>query len=542
MSTKVGILVVHGIGETKKFENIQYVAGNIAAALRSDPKLSVRIILNTRDDGIYGGSQQTWLADEKSPLVIEVKEQNPNDPDHPIVTEMFFNETWWADLGKSKSAASSLSILNWGISLWTTKQDLGKKEVKQAAASQARYGTLDQVHLAQTVCEDKTPQMKPLDRLRFFVVSWVTLLILPLLIVLNFVLRNILAIKNIKLDPNILLEYLGDIKHYQQDHRDPSGAGYLIDMGQPPRVSVRRRMITSLVRMGLADYDRWYILAHSQGTVVAFNGLMEPDAVLPNYLNNDLWNICRESNLLTTKTSNSKDNLTEEKSAHMFPARPAWLGLDDIISRKDLFRKLRGFMTYGSPLSKFAVVWPKIVPINKDNSVFSSDFDWINVYDPTDPVADKTKYFNLEDYGGKPVVEIPYKAEYVHLLSHVAYLDYNSRRVCPLVKQVSFWILRGSDIHPAPQRFSLGWPNRNLTKIYTLIRYLIWFVAAGVVSWLLSRFVPGQVPESIKTMLNHSFPFVDLAHPLFYFIGTASFVLIYGCLRRLKTDLVNADK
>ncbi|AFY92611.1 hypothetical protein [Chamaesiphon minutus] len=46
MTTRVGILLVHGIGETKKFENIEAVARNIAAALLSDPCLKVRVIIS----------------------------------------------------------------------------------------------------------------------------------------------------------------------------------------------------------------------------------------------------------------------------------------------------------------------------------------------------------------------------------------------------------------------------------------------------------------------------------------------------------------
>ncbi|MEM7580478.1 MAG: hypothetical protein AAF316_11630, partial [Cyanobacteria bacterium P01_A01_bin.80] len=68
---RVGILLVHGIGETKKFENIEAVAKNIAKALESDKRdkrekpLEVRVIINSTDYGEYAASQQTWLADEK---------------------------------------------------------------------------------------------------------------------------------------------------------------------------------------------------------------------------------------------------------------------------------------------------------------------------------------------------------------------------------------------------------------------------------------------------------------------------------------------
>lgn len=44
---------------------------------------------------------------------------------------------------------------------------------------------------------------------------------------------------------------------------------------EPPRAAIRRRMVPTMVDVAAAGYDRWYILAHSLGSVVAWNGLME---------------------------------------------------------------------------------------------------------------------------------------------------------------------------------------------------------------------------------------------------------------------------
>jgi hypothetical protein len=522
MTTRVGVLLVHGIGETKKFENIETVASNIAAALLSDPYLKVRVIINDSDDAEYRASQQTWLANEKEPLVIEVTKHDPNDQSKVIkVTELIFSEAWWADLGKSDSLSSQLSFWRWGLSLWSRKQYLGKKEQK---FSEDEFGTLNQVHLPTTVSIDKTPNITLFGRYSFFVVSWVVFLIQPLLSFLSFILRKILAFD---LRPDILVQYLGDIKNYQEQKRERDGAGYLTDIGQPPRISVRRRMIKGLVKMGLANYDRWYVLSHSLGTVVAFNGLMEPDAVLPNYLNEDLWKKCQNSGIGTKATT----PLTEKQAGNMFPKRPAWLDLDDIIAREDLFKNLKGFMTYGSPLSKFGVVWPAIVPINKDNSVFSADFEWINVYDPTDPVAGKTQYFDLENYGGKKPIEIAYKAGSIHLLSHIKYLTYNPKRKNPLVKQVAYWLLEGDNFKQPSEKTFWGWPNESVTKLYTYIRYFIWFVAGLFISWTLGLFISWQLPDSIKNKFTQSTN-LDISNLLIYFVGSAVIVLLIGVFAR----------
>ena len=120
-------------------------------------------------------------------------------------------------------------------------------------------------------------------RFRFFWVSLSVLLVFPILSFLSAVLRRF----GINFKADVLVQYLGDIKLYQQQKRE--GKQLLVDLDQPPRVSIRRRMIKGLVEMSLRDYDRWYVLSHSLGTIVAFNGLMETEEALPNYLDQELY-------------------------------------------------------------------------------------------------------------------------------------------------------------------------------------------------------------------------------------------------------------
>ena len=70
----------------------------------------------------------------------------------------------------------------------------------------------------------------------------------------------------------------------------------------------------------------------------------------------------------------------------MRPRRPVWLESKDALSRKELFRGLGGFVTYGSPLHVFVDLWPHIVMLNK-NDVFPEGFRWINVCSPFDPIS-----------------------------------------------------------------------------------------------------------------------------------------------------------
>ena len=266
MTTKVGILVVHGIGEQRKFQTVEEIVRDMATALKTDKNLTVRIIINEQNTGAYAASQQTWQADNIEPLIIEVEDQNKQ------VTELAFSEVWWADLGDPVSLQTQLSFWSWGLSLWSRKQ-----------YSDPNLGTSDRVRPPEDMKGNK-PKMDFNGRLRFFWVSLVILLVLPLLSFLSVILRKVLSFD---LRPDILVQYLGDVKLYQQGKRE--GKGPLIDLGEPPRISVRRRMVKGLVEMSLRNYDRWYVLSHSLGTLVAFNGLMETEEALPNYLNQKLW-------------------------------------------------------------------------------------------------------------------------------------------------------------------------------------------------------------------------------------------------------------
>ena len=508
INTRVGVLVVHGIGEQHKFENLEGIVRNIATYLQSDSNLKVRIIVNSSDSSAYYASQETWLADDDhEPVIIEVKNQQGE------VTQLAFREVWWADLDEPISLKTQLTFWGWSLSLWTRKQ-----------YANLNYGTSSQMRSPSNV-KAQSPQIAPIGRLRFFGVSSFVLLILPLLSFLSVILRKVLGFD---LRPDILVQYLGDVKLYQQKKRQ--GKGPLVDLGQPPRVSIRRRMIKGLVNMGLANYDRWYVLSHSLGTVVAFNGLMETDAALPNYLNQNLWEKWQKFSLKKAQTP-----LTKDQAHNMFPSRPAWLELDDIIDRSDLFKNLKGCMTYGSPLSKFAVVWPAIVPINQDDSVFSEDFEWINVYDPTDPVADQTKYFQFETGDGKngriQPQEIAYKADSIHLVSHIKYFTYNPKRKYPLVKQLAQWLLSGDNFQPSPTQ-NWGWPNKNQLQFYNFIRISLWVVGGWFVAWILSltisSFVPGLIRDKIVQLIN-----IDWSNPFAYILIVILIVILAGIAARL---------
>ena len=121
---------------------------------------------------------------------------------------------------------------------------------------------------------------------------------------------------------------------------------------------------------------------------MALNGLMEPGHTLPNYLDEDRWSKCLAGDVTRKLTGSGITDVTK-----MIPARPAWLNEGDSIDRRQLFARFRGLLTYGSPLDKFAVLFPATVPLNRDQAVFQSEAEWINIYDYSDPVGGPLDYF-----------------------------------------------------------------------------------------------------------------------------------------------------
>lgn len=490
---KVGVLLVHGIGEQSQFEHLEAEVRNIVTALQKSTgeTQTIQVVINSFPSAAFGAKQETWQDGGRAPVMVEVY-------DHEKVTEIYFHQVWWADLDEPTTLWTDIRFWLWGLSLWTIDgkfhSDLpgyGKRmERPKNVRGQKNIGFL--------------------GRLRLFWVALAIVLILPVLSLLNFVLRQLLAFKIPR--PDILSQFLGDIKLLQQARR--FGKGPLQDLGLPPRVTLRRRTIRGLVEMALRPYDRWYILAHSQGTVLAFNGIMETAQSLPNYLTKDLWRRCKAKSLITK--AHSSESLTNEEKRNMLPFFPSWRDKEYILDRRRLFDKLRGLLTYGSPLSKFAALWPAIVPLNKDDSdVFHKDFQWLNVYDPTDPVAGETQPFQSDrspsqftdregiSYKAAEPIDIAYKANRFHLLSHVEYLNFSKGNYPPLVDIVANWLLTGkltvNEDNLTVNSLTVkqgtpGWPNSFWTRVYQVARVTIWVFAALLIGGLLSVLI-SAVPQ-----------------------------------------------
>jgi hypothetical protein len=535
-SQRVGVLLVHGIGEQCQFEHLEEVVRNIAAALQADAKrkdsniCSVQVTVNVSKDAPYRAQQQTWRGEGMATATIEVMDKNQQQ------TDLEFREVWWSDLDEPNSINSFLSFWLWGLSLWTKPRYVRRNDPENPG-KELNLHPDRRLPQGNSASKKNLPEAgEPIrfeSRIYLFLVSFVVLTLLPFLWILGRVLRSVLGFE---VRPDLLVEYLGDVKLYQQDARE--GKGPLVDLGTvPPRFSVRRRFIKALVEMSLEEYDRWHILSHSLGTVVAFNGLMEIETALPRYLDQKLWKKWQKH--CSDHHGAIKTELTEEQKQaqkNLLPQRPGWLSADDddMIDRKKLFCKLKGFMTYGSPLSKFAVLWPLVVPLNQDESAFEENFEWINVFDPTDPVSDSTRFFSSKNGENSPLTpkDIAYKADKVHLLSHGQYLTFNPKRKNPLVHQVAQWLLNGEQFK-LPQEpenkkdkffHQLGWPTATvngkdspIVSFYFALGVFVWFLLGGVVSTISSYLIPlvlSQIPQ-LLVQISHLLESIGLHVDMF---------------------------
>ncbi len=362
---KIGILLVHGIGEQRWCETLESVTTNFHRSLISRPGLQVSREVLSEGSSHRFADQPLW---REAPVRIRWRNV-ANQSENQVV----FREVYWADLDVPKKGLDFLRFVFWGLTIAAVK----------------RFDESDELHkpAAYNMRSPRSPGSLLWVRGELLVVSTVFLMVLLTVGIANWLLRRIFQVNILNPVLRVLYNYLGDIKLYQ----DESPRTDRIEAeSEKSRVPIRRRMVTALVRMASDDeLDEYYIVAHSLGTVVSFNALMEPEAALPNYLTEELWLQARSAKI--TKT------LQDAAPDRQMPARPSWIGPKDGIDRQKLFGKLRGFMTLGSPLDKFAAIWPRIVPIN-DQPV-AGGIPWLNVYDARDIVGAKLDLFGASAGG-----------------------------------------------------------------------------------------------------------------------------------------------
>ncbi len=470
---RVGVVLVHGVGEQRRFDHLSGEVKSLVAALSAMPNVRVSVETRSSQDAEVGAANETWRVDGGAPVKIHVAYGLPERRACLAV-----HEVWWADLDDKETLWNRFRFWFWGLGFW------GVKKFSQATLQGAQL--------------DMTPPQFPqfswggnlmreiIVRLRLFAFANVFVLSALTVNLLNYVLRQ-LRLGQLP-GVEVFYQFVGDVKLYQDRGRPHHGP--LASLGEPRRVAIRRRMVQVLLDAYRADYDRWYVLAHSLGTVVAWNGLMETGHALPNYLSQENYAELKRAN--DPVLGPRKDGL-KRSTAGMRPARPVWIGDDEVIHRDVLFKRLRGLVTYGSPLDKFAYLWSQIVNVNNDTSPWSTGngmrdvpFEWINVYEHSDPVSSSLgAYSGPAIPAGSPApVNLAYKASPALLLSHLEYLRFRASPAAAqpdlFVSRLLAWMLAGHAPFPQPGADAPRWYRARHPAVGLVLRAPWWLAGTAV--------------------------------------------------------------
>ena len=355
--TRIGILVIHGVGEQTRFEYLEAIAGNLFKALSQDPARKPQIQIRRGDQAPLHAPTESW---RNAPAIVSWWSQ---ETQRWIDTHL--HEVTWADLDMPSTLTNWLRLVGWGLAM------PGIKLVDSTRTFQAR-----QQHVCLPIRLSVGRRFSV--RLQLFGVSLLFFLMLTSINMFSWVLRRLsITFAPIERARGIIYNYLGDVKLYQDWAIRDDG---LETLGEKSRASIQRRAVRALAAMAgevlHKRMDEYYVFAHSLGTVVAFNALMELGITLPNHFSEEEWAALP----MALKIQAGYDAPDPQK-----PRRPYWLGKRDAIDRAALFAGLRGVLTMGSPLNKFAAMWPAIVPVNRET--LAHPVPWINVADRQDIVA-----------------------------------------------------------------------------------------------------------------------------------------------------------
>jgi hypothetical protein len=398
---RVGLLFVHGIGEQKRFEHLINSAGQLAEQLRrADARARISIVDRTTDWSLAPGERHPAGM---PPITLSVRS-------HDVRIDFDCHEVWWADLGGRSGLFDTIKFWFWGLGQWATPiyRDVDAARLDKDGAAKVRGEPDGKVGAAGKRGPETKPvpslarcppgisalwPEEPSSRLKLLMAALAAVFAA---VTLGVGKRIAGALMGQAPGPTIIVQYVGDVRTYTEPGRP--GDGPSTDPGQPRRVAIRRRMIREMVALASKpDLDGWYVLAHSLGTIVAYNGLTEIGHTLPNYLTEADWQA------LPARFRHDPACELRRDLENMMPTRPAWLDDRDVINRPELFARLRGLFTYGSPLDKFASLWPRIVATATDRPenepVFPTDCEWINLAAPHDPVAGTIECFPAERQG-----------------------------------------------------------------------------------------------------------------------------------------------
>ncbi|EWY37069.1 hypothetical protein N825_21730 [Skermanella stibiiresistens SB22] len=399
---RIGLIVVHGIGDQGRFHFLDALVRDLQCGFKAARENAiVSVVLHTPAASLVGAAAPT-LSEGPGPsaeiVILDEKWE----------TRVGIHEVWWGDIIDPPTIFQPLRFFAWGLAMWAVPLK------HRRTFEKGQPGKVGEFLAEPDPPEGRGFLTKLGVRARLFLVGYLVITAGIVLYLVTALLRLITR-QNIPDPVMTAVSYMSDIKLYTQPTSPDTVP--LDHLGQHARFAIRARMLRTTVDAALRDYDGWWVLAHSLGSVVAFSGLMTPEGLIARYLDEPRWRRLEadaKAALFNDETKVPKDTRVD---------RPAWLEPDACVSHKELFKRFRGLVTYGSPLDKFAMLWPATIPTLRDQTPFG-EATWHNFYDETDPVSGRLDSF--DKVGAKPAGlrprNIPYCSSPIPLLSHVKYL------------------------------------------------------------------------------------------------------------------------
>src|SRR5262245_26867785 len=488
---QIGVVVVHGIGEQRRFEHLDGQVRSIVSALRARKGAKVTVEITGAESAAFHAEQDTWGSGPTVRVLVD-------DPQSGKLVHIHFHEVWWADVNEPYSFAKQLRFWFWALAVWLYPD-------KKGSTLPTAYAVRPPVLPGRSKWRADIDTMW--TRGRLFGVAFVAVIGDTSIGMLTFVAERVLKLRA----PNVIrvfVNYVAGVKLYNQKKRWGIGfpakqQDFLDTLDEPPRVSVRRRMIRTIMDMAEGPhiesikipYDRWYVLAHSLGSVVAFNGLMETAYAWPGYFNEEQWTRLRLRGFAGTANPAWPQPPANDETS---PRRPVWVDGNEVAYRSRIFRRFHGLLTFGSPLEKFATIWPARVPISKEPA-FRPGTAWFNVYDPIDPISGVLRSFdnNQAPQCSPQPQNIGYASGPFLLFNHLTYLN-RPNNGHSLADAVAEWLITGSSgwiSTPSGPRWFV--PDESRHKRRSAGAWIMWVVAV-----LLLAILGGMVLPVVWTALK----------------------------------------
>lgn len=405
---RIGILCVHGIGDQQRSQHVDIVGRQFHRHL-----MAIYGAENVLIDALPGVHAGQLLPD----ITFAVRTQSGL-----VLFDLV--EVWWRDLGERPGFKHAVKFWWWALTLWTTSgfgamPTTGRVLPKREGISKTRTFSINSKERLRLFFQSVS----------FFVLLMPAQLALSLISLIPFV-RKINFFQSV-------YAYLSSVKIYQQEKNDTYQD--VLDRVISRRVRIQKRLTNLLVLMAESNFDRWFVLAHSLGSVIALKTLMYDGNAFARSFTRDRWGRLPQS----FKTKEERNSNFVDK-----PPLPWWLDPADSINLQTVYAKFGGVVTYGSPIETFATLWPSIIELDSRTEHFGAH--WINLYDRRDFIS--SKILSLDALSGSlPLLNIEVQSHWLIPKSHTNYLS-PSTRSAKVVQDVLRWMAGEYSINELQER------------------------------------------------------------------------------------------